>query len=205
MIIVFNWKDKTPDNYHEVFASYQKIAQNFFLIVCPNNDFFKIKINQFSKINIKYCLQNTDMEILQSEFSQNFDYVMTNHQRFKENLLDSIKIQKIINFNKIPIICFSSIDEIDKIKNTEAIWAFEPDKNIGSTTTLDLNEISSELTKISKLKLKGKLLYGGGVRTDNFIEFYQKIGNLVDGLLIGDKSINPQFLKIFDKLLVNYL
>jgi triosephosphate isomerase len=143
------------------------------------------------------------MEILQSEFSQNFDYVMTNHQRFKENLLDSIKIQKIINFNKIPIICFSSIDEIDKIKNTEAIWAFEPDKNIGSTTTLDLNEISSELTKISKLKLKGKLLYGGGVRTDNFIEFYQKIGNLVDGLLIGDKSINPQFLKIFDKLLVN--
>lgn len=204
MIIVFNWKDKTPDNYHEVFTSYQKIAQNFFLIVCPNNDFFKIKINQFLKTNIKYCLQNTNMEILQSKFSKNFDYVMINHQRFKENLLDSIKIQQIINFNKIPIVCFSSIDEIDKIKYIEAIWAFEPEKNIGSTITLDIDEIVSELTKISRLKLKGKLLYGGGVRTDNFIEFYQKIGNLVNGLLIGDKSVDPQFLKNFDKLLINY-
>ncbi len=84
----------------------------------------------------------------------------------------------------------------------QAIWAYEPEQNIGSCADLNFDEISMALNNVVRLNLKGQLLYGGGVRTDNFLEIYQKIGHLVDGFLIGEKSVDPDFLKNFTKLVL---
>jgi triosephosphate isomerase len=202
MIIVFNWKDKTPVSYQQVFLYYQQLAEKLLLIVCPQEEFLQTKFAQFSKLNIKYCLQKPEVQILQSLAAFKFDYVMLNHQRFKE-FLDANKINLIAKFNKKPIICFSAINEIEKIKDINAMWAYEPEQNIGSSADLNLDEILMTLNNLSRLNLKGQLLYGGGVRTDNFPEIYQKIGHLVDGFLIGEKSVEPDFLKNFVKLVLN--
>jgi triosephosphate isomerase len=127
---------------------------------------------------------------------------MLNHQRFKE-FLDAKKIQALANFHKKNIICFSRLNEIEKIKDTQSIWAYEPEENIGSCANLNIDEILITLKNIKKLNLNGQLLYGGGVRTDNFLDIYHKIGHLVDGFLIGEKSVDPNFLKDFLKLILN--
>jgi triosephosphate isomerase len=202
MIIVFNWKDKTPVSYQNVFLFYRKLAEKVLLIVCPDETFLQNQVDQYCSLKIKYCIQKPELKILRASFAFKFDYVMLNHQRFKE-FLDANKIKLISAFNKKPIICFSSLNEIDQIKDTEAMWAYEPESNIGSLTDLNFDEILVVLNTIKKLNLQGKLLYGGGVRTDNFLEIYQKIGHIVDGFLIGDKSVDPNFLKTFAKLILN--
>jgi triosephosphate isomerase len=202
MIIVFNWKDKTPDSYQNVFLYYKKLAEKALLIVCPDKIFLQNYVDKFSKLKIKYCIQKPEIQILQSLDAYKFDYVMINHQRFKE-LLDANKIKLISAFNKKPIICFSVLNEIEQVKDIKAIWAYEPKGNIGSCTDLNFDEILEVLHNIKKLNLQGQLLYGGGVRTDNFLEIHQKIGHIVDGFLIGDKSVDPNFLKNFATLILN--
>jgi triosephosphate isomerase len=202
MIIVFNWKDKTPVSYQQVFLYYQQLAEKLLLIVCPQETFLQSKFDQYGNLKIKYCIQKPEIHILQARDAFKFDYVMLNHQRFKE-FLDTNKINLIAKFNKKPIICFSELHEIKQIKEINAMWAYEPEQNIGSSTDLNLDEILVVLKNIKKQNLQGKLLYGGGVRADNFLEIYNKIGHLVDGFLIGEKSIDPDFLKNFAKLVLN--
>ena len=202
MIIVFNWKDKTPVSYQQVFLYYQQLAEKNLLIVCPQETFLQSKFDQYANLKIKYCIQKPEIQILQSLDAFKFDYVMLNHQRFKE-FLDANKINQISKFNKKPIICFSVLNEIEQIKDINAMWAYEPEQNIGSCANLNLDEILVVLKNIKKQNLQGKLLYGGGVRTDNFLEIYKKIGLLVDGFLIGEKSVDPDFLKNFVKLVLN--
>jgi hypothetical protein len=203
MIIVFNWKDKIPASYQNIFSYYQDFAQKVLLIVCPAKKFFQNERYKFVSLTIKYCIQKPDLDMMQVNYANMFDYVMINHQRFKEKILNKNIIDQIINYKKKPIICFSSIDEIIQIKDTEAIWAYEPAKNIGSSDNLDLDEILQELSQIKQLRISGKLLYGGGVRNDNFLEIHAKIGYLVDGFLIGEKSLDPNFLQTFIKLILN--
>jgi triosephosphate isomerase len=201
MIILFNWKDKTPLSYQNVFTEYQELAEKVLLIVCPHDKFLQDQVDQYSRLKIQYCLQKLEYNILESRYANKFDYVMLNHQRFKEHLEVRV-ISLITKFNKKPIICFSSIDEIEEIKDVRAMWAYEPEHNIGSCLDLNLDEILFSLNQIKMLNLQGQLLYGGGVRSDNFLDIYNKIGHLVDGFLIGEKSVNLDFLKNFKKIIL---
>ena len=58
MIIVFNWKDKTPVSYQQVFLYYQQLAEKNLLIVCPQETFLQSKFDQYANLKIKYCIQN---------------------------------------------------------------------------------------------------------------------------------------------------
>jgi len=136
------------------------------------------------------------------------DYVLIGHSERRELLkeTDELVIQKTIlalEYNIIPIICFSTIEQVKlwqkgvtDIKGKEnPLFLYEPIEAIGSGKPEDPLEVKNKVKEIKNIVGEMPVLYGGSA-TPNNINSYFNIEN-IDGVAVGGASLDPKsFLKI---------
>lgn len=186
MIFVFNWKDKLPKDINLLLSYYRILSKKHEVIICPPLD----KLIQINLKNFSICLQRYVPELVDKA-----DYIMLNHERFKEKYYNETDyIPEILNSGKKIIFCFSSFKEIIDWQKFNCIWAYEPTENIGTNKDLDKNSIISMFQQLQENNFKKPYLYGGGVNKTN-IKFLIDLN--INGVLIGDKSVETDWVKSF--------
>jgi triosephosphate isomerase (TIM) len=173
----------------------------------------QISGQMLTSVGVKYVLINhsethrdlkLDFETIQGKFKQAIDNDLTTVLCISCNDQETSKADLEKQLDKI--FSYELISQIKGQKTTFYI-ALEPILNIGSGKALDCQSINTYLEVISEFMSKLEFvknqdyhtLYGGSVNANNIVE----IGNcnLVDGLLIGGASIDPdQITQIFNLL-----
>lgn len=125
-------------------------------------------------------------------------YVIVGHserRRFFNESNDAVnnKIQQAQEAGITPIVCVSTIDEVNSVKSKfstfTGVFAYEPLTAIG-TGKAETPEIVEEFVKsVQSIFPSIKVLYGGSVTSAN-IGSYTKIAD-VFGVLIGKSSLDP--------------
>jgi len=220
MVLIINHKSHL--SFNEI-KDYEKKLRKFDLIVLPSDCYLslfqkgKYKLGaqdisifkeknrtgeitgeQLNSLNVKYCLVgHSDRRIYNSE----------NDTVLKQ------KLERCYENNIIPLYCIGETsdetykEEISKqlelIKNNfsekEIILVYEPKKNIGNSHA-DFSNIEKIIKYIKEntINNKYKLIYGGGIRTNN-LDYIKKIKEL-DGIIIYTEGIQiNDFKKIYSK------
>lgn len=140
-------------------------------------------------------------------------YTLIGHQEQRKlysekNSTINKKIKHLLNNNIIPILCVGEIEKesiqntISKIKidieeavmsipkeaQEKIIIAYEPAWAIGGNIKEDIEEIKVILKEIKNMFPENKLIYGGGINTEN-IKILKNI-SIIDGFLVGSLSLD---------------
>jgi len=220
MVLIINHKSHL--SFNEI-KDYEKKLRKFDLIVLPSDCYLslfqkgKYKLGaqdisifkeknrtgeitgeQLNSLNVKYCLVgHSDRRIYNSE----------NDTVLKQ------KLERCYENNIIPLYCIGETSDetykeeiskqLEKIKNNfkekEIILVYEPKKNIGNSHA-DFSNIEKIIKYIKEntINNKYKLIYGGGIRTNN-LDYIKKIKEL-DGIIIYTEGIQiNDFKKIYSK------
>lgn len=214
-------------NFNDI-VNYKKIIeesniQNF--IIAPSS----IYLNAMQSSKYSWCAQNgyyVDYGAYTGEISflqlnhLNVKYCLIGHSErrniFNEDYeLISKKAASCVKNNIIPILCVgenknerdkgNTLNVIDRqlecVKNLDnVIIAYEPVWAIGSGCVPNVSDIERVHLHIKNvLNSNVKILYGGSVNLSNIKEICSN--NVVDGVLIGSASIDPnQIIKMYNEL-----
>jgi triosephosphate isomerase len=198
MIIIANWKSNIPEKLEEYLVKLDKYKDNFILsppfthLITLQKQHFQLSAQDFSfktgtssitlallkKMDIQYCI------IGHSEVGESRDKVYT-------------KVAMLIENNITPILCSNNDtleqDIIISAQNNKIILAYEPIENIGSGIVINKNKLIDVIQHI-KFNIDNKVLYGGSVDENNFID----LAKIVDGFMIGKASLSQDKM---DKIL----
>ena len=213
MLILVNHKANLK--YNEV-IEYEKKIRDLNIIIFPTLSYLPV----FQKGN--YTLGAQDIsEFIEKEKtgeingeqlkSLNVKYVLVGHRDrriYKKEKLNTLisKVKNCIKYNITPIYFIGTnyendlyeINEILKvIENNEILLIYEPYENIGNKKP-ELRQIDTYITNIKELiksnfKKNIKILYGGGVNTDNISLL--KDNKNIDGIILSNSSLNIMELK----------
>ncbi len=150
--------------------------------------------------------------------SMGIDYAMIGHYERKKYFNDTLeddkkKLEALIDANIMPILCIGEekkgdkidnvIKKLDKvIKNISHIefitFAYEPSFSINGDDMYDIEELTLRIKTIydyleKKYKTKPRIVYGGGVTSNNIKKILQ-IEELC-GIILGTSSISISFVK----------
>ena len=131
------------------------------------------------------------------EFAQ---YVLIGHSERRTNFSESNeiinqKIEKAISSDLIPIVCVSSLEQIESINtDKKIILAYEPIDAIGTGNPESPDKVKEFISNI-KSNREYDIIYGGSVNADNIKSYLEIPG--ISGSLIGGESLDSSsFLKI---------
>lgn len=191
MLIVGNWKSKYTED-----LSFDNINLKNKYIICPPYILIRELYNIFSQYNNIFIgaqsVSDTDItgdisaEML---YKSHCKYCIIGHSERKNKENYQVQISSLLEYNIIPILCISSLEE----KNLHSlpkniIIAYEPINNINSDQIADYHEINDMTYQIKNIGFN-TVLYGGSV-TEQAI-----LPKSIDGVLVGRKSLPlSQFL-----------
>ena len=137
------------------------------------------------------------------------EYTLIGHYErkvnWKENQATILKKIKLALESRLKIIlCISDLSldlkgiDIDLLKNSNSIIAYEPSWAISKNVELDISYLKKEFDKLSSITHnKVPLVYGGAVTIENSGNLLQ----ICDGLLVGRQSLDAEnFCKIVNSL-----
>lgn len=207
IFIVANWKsNKTEKEAIEYFQRFEKIYKpdsRKQVIFCPPftnlsslSELFKTKF-----FNIKLGAQDVSSfpagsftgSINAQEISEFCSYCIVGHSERRalgeDSEIVNKKINNLIENNIKPIVCISSLDQLDELENQEkCMIAYEPLDAIGSGHPQDASSVQGVATVVKK-KYDIDFLYGGSVNMENVSSF--TLNPRIDGVLVGGESLNP--------------
>jgi len=179
------------------------------IIICPSFPFLAataLKIRQLleqspnKRLNIKLGCQDISQfeqgahtgEVAATQISDIVSYTIIGHSErrraLKEN--DEILAKKVTNAHAAGLeVVYCVQDEHTLIPQGVKIVAYEPPSAIG-TGNPDTPENAQRVAEIIKTKGKFIVIYGGSVSAENIASFLKE--DIVDGVLVGGKSLNPQ-------------
>ena len=206
---VANWKANKNfaeiNDWINVFLKKYQPSNNVKIIICPPFPFLLFLYKKLEGYN-NIFLGTQDIsqfdngpftgEVTASMVTDLAKYTIVGHserrQYFSED--ESIikkKINQAIKYKLEPILCIRDIK--DKIFDEVKIVAYEPVSAIGSGNNEPVEKVL-QFKKRLKLPKKIIFLYGGSVNEFNAKNYLNKE---IDGLLIGNASLNPiQLIKI---------
>ena len=219
LYIVANWKsNKTILQAEEWFRTINNLPVTFNeeekkVIVCaPFTLLSKVKeLTVNCKLSIVVGAQDVSPfdegaytgEVSASQVKEFADYVIIGHSERRSNFGETekiveLKILQAIKFNLVPIICVSSINQVNdkwKMMNGKFIVAYEPVFAIGSGTPDTPENAGLMAKKIKEILGDTDILYGGSVTSNNVANFLETPD--INGVLVGGASLDAQeFYKI---------
>lgn len=218
LLIVANWKSNKTESEANSWFQELKIKDlrltNKEIIVCP--PFTALPILKSLIINhkssIKLGAQNISPfeegaytgEVSAKQIKELASYVIVGHSErrsnfYENNNLVSQKIDQGLKHGLVPILCISSLDQIQssklKVNGRKIIVAYEPLSAIGTGHPDTPENADSIALKIKKELEEASVIYGGSVTSDNVKSF--TVMPHIDGVLVGGASLEPlEFLKI---------
>jgi triosephosphate isomerase len=218
LIIAANWKsNKTLDEddlFVSKFINSYKANDLKEIIICPSFtgiSFISSKLKgNYGKISIgaqnvsSFSQGSFTGEVNAMQLKDFCSYCIVGHSERRINFSEDLsiindKIKNLLEAEIAPIICVSSLDQLDGILssiNGKSIIAYEPLSAIGSkdpANPIEVNKFSREI----KEKFDVKVLYGGSVNSENVSDFTNQ--DSIDGVLVGGESLDPiSFLKIIE-------
>ena len=179
------------------------------IIICPSFPFLAaaaLKIRQLleqspdKQLNIKLGSQDISQfeqgahtgEIAATQISDIVSYVIIGHSERRRELKedDEILAKKVANAHAAGLeVIYCVQDEHTPIPQGVKIVAYEPPSAIG-TGNPDSKENAQRVAEIIKTRGDFTVIYGGSVSAENIASFLKK--GIVDGVLVGGKSLNPQ-------------
>lgn len=214
-LIVANWKaEKNMSQAVEWVKTIRHVLEESRLkvVVCP--DFVSIPVVASLLKDTSVALGAQDVsswekgphtgEVVAESLSGMVDYVILGHSERRLELSETTtmivkKVAQAQNSGIIPIVCFSSIEEVrDYHRNlgptTGIYFAYEPLLAIGTDNPQDSGEAKKQLDRFKEILGDVDLLYGGGVEEAN-VGSYLEVG--FSGVLVGSASLDEgQFAKI---------
>ena len=215
--IVANWKSNftslEANEWIQGFKNYDLRFTNEDVIICPPFVILPILKSYLlnHKSSIKLGAQNISPfdegaytgEVSALQVKEFADYVIIGHSERRSNLGETekiveLKILQAIKFNLVPIICVSSINQVNdkwKMMNGKFIVAYEPVFAIGSGTPDTPENANLMAKKIKEILGETDILYGGSVTSNNVANFLEMPD--IKGVLVGGASLDAQeFYKI---------
>lgn len=203
-LVVANFKAKgTATGVASWIDQIAPAAENFpgIIIIAPSMPFLSQAADKIKPSKIQLAAQNISQfeegpytgEVAASQISGLVQYVIIGHSERRQNFAEDDKIleTKVQNAKSVgiePIFCVQ--DENTMIPQGVQIVAYEPPRAIGTGNPDDPANVQM-VAKALKSRSDYLVLYGGSVTGDNVKSFLQK--GLVDGVLIGQRSIDGQF------------
>jgi triosephosphate isomerase len=214
--IVANFKQfgdiKSWDIWFEKFLlEINSIKLDINVVLCPSFlhlSFFKEKLSKISKQNSSRIflgsqnvsaynnLENTG-EVSASSLKEFVTFSLVGHSERRENYdLVSLKHEKCIENQIVPIVCFYDNKEVYELEN--CLFAYEDPKSIskdGVYKEKSFDELVG-ITKELEIVFDGKpVLYGGSVTSKN-VQTLKDL-NFFKGVLVGRASLDPiEFVEI---------
>ncbi len=205
-LLVANFKaNKTWDETSQWIDNVGPTANQFAgtIVICPSMAYVSEASQKIKSASwrIKVAAQDISRfeqgaytgEVTASQIADQVSFTLIGHSERRQNFGEDDKIleTKVKNAKAAgiePIFCVQ--DENTMIPEGVQIVAYEPVFAIGTGNPDDPTNVKKIATS---LKSKGNLtiLYGGSVAADNAKSFLQK--DLVDGVLIGQRSAEAQF------------
>lgn len=188
-----------------------KISLNINVVLCPSFlylDTFKQKLNKINSNNSKRVyigsqnvsaytnLENTG-EVSASSLKEFVTFSLIGHSERKENYdLVSLKHQRSLENQIVPIVCFYENKEVYELEN--CLFAFEDPKAIskeGVFKEKTFDELVGVVKDLENLFDGKPMLYGGSVTSKN-IQMIKDL-NFFKGVLVGRSSLDPkEFVEI---------
>lgn len=192
-----------------------KIELNVNVVICPSFlylDFFQKEFLKLNDKNLKRVfvgsqnisaytnLENTG-EVPASSLKEFVNFSLVGHSERKENFdLVSLKHQRCLENQIVPIICFYENKEVFELEN--CLYAYEDPKSIskeGVFREKTYDEMIALIKDLENLFDDKPVLYGGSVTSKN-IKLIQDL-NFFKGVLVGRASLDPvEFIEIIKVL-----
>lgn len=208
--IIANWKsNKTiyeADRWFQGLKIKDLRLTNKEIVICPSFTALPILKSLIvnHKSSIKLGAQDVSPfeegaytgEVSAKQIKEFADYVLIGHSERRKNFLESDKMinQKIdqaVHFGLTPILCISSIEQIQNCNSKfKIIIVYEPLFAIGSGQADTAENANSMAKKIREDLGLMTVLYGGSVTSKNVKEFTQMSN--IDGVLVGGASLDAQ-------------
>ena len=213
-LVIANHKaNKTWDQLTKWIDEVGKVASAFLgtIIVAPSSPFLNSTVAQIKSKSYKLKVSSQDVskfeqgphtgEFAASQIADICQFAIIGHSERREHFDEndealSNKVESSRHVQIEPIFCVQNEDT--HIPATVKIVAYEPIFAIG-TGTPDSPENAKRVAANIKPKGNYTVLYGGSVDDQNAKTFMQK--NIIDGLLIGTKSLDAsEFIAILKAL-----
>ncbi len=216
MIFIANFKAYKTDSdvykWLEKFHILQKtieVKKDTLLIIAPqftalehtkefiNNNKWVYKTEVSSQDVSQYEKGSYTGEVTALMIKEVCTYVIIGHSErrkyFSENpQVVNNKIQVAVENNIKPVVCISSVEELQKIDERfldRVLIAYEPISAIGSGNALDALSAGKIVEEIKKVEPSLKIFYGGSVTSQNVLSYVSMGG--FDGVLVGKVSLDP--------------
>lgn len=222
VFLVANWKlNKTKVEAEKWTGTLSSSSINFAefkkVIICPSSPLLGVVKSEIQKsigqkLDIQVGAQDVSQfsegaytgEVSAKQIKDLAEFVIVGHSERRRNFSENIdivnqKIRNALEYNLIPIVCVSRLDEVkvldSKLALLKIIVAYEPIFAIG-TGTPDTPENADEMAgKIKDLLGEIPVLYGGSVSKFNVKNFTAMPH--IDGALVGRASLDPhEFISI---------
>lgn len=143
-------------------------------------------------------------EVSAKQIKELANYVIVGHSERRNGFAESDeivskKIEQVLKYSIIPIVCVSNIEQVKKLKSKinsgKVIVAYEPLFAIGSGNPDTPENADCMCQEIKSILGEVPTLYGGSVNKDNIKSFTNMLN--IDGALVGKSSLDPlEFLGI---------
>ncbi len=205
--IVANWKMNMDSNsiasWFSDFSKIYKPNENIKVIICGSFVHLELIKNYIEKYNLPISVSAQDISLKEKgahtgevggfQLKNYCEFALVGHSERNETRdVVTKKRDEALAAGLIPIVCFTSPDQLEDAYKPGVILAWEDPQNISKNGVYfekPQDDIVDMFNKFAEMKPNAEIIYGGSVNRQN-IHGVAKILNL-HGVLPGNASIDP--------------